>query len=180
MDVLSAIFSCFPSGGRPSDITVVCNQMAFTEKDAQLADDIVDILFEAEKPGQALQHQLKGVVHPEGWYKGLAKRILHGVENALNRGKPMGHAMKKAFDRASAAANEFVQEHPVFAAAIVTVAAIGILVLLVPWVVEALGFAELGPVEGSFAAWWQSTFPDAEAGSFFSYLQKLGMRWGET
>lgn len=149
MDVLSAIFSCFPSGGRPSDITVVCNQMAFTEKDAQLADDIVDILFEAEKPGQALQHQLKGVVHPEGWYKGLAKRILHGVENALNRGKPMGHAMKKAFDRASAAANEFVQEHPVFAAAIVTVAAIGILVLLVPWVVEALGFAELGPVEGT-------------------------------
>ncbi|KAK3703771.1 hypothetical protein LTR37_014217 [Vermiconidia calcicola] len=143
MDVLSAIFSCFPSGGRSPDTTVECNQMAFTEKDAQLADDIVDILFEAEKPGQALQHQLK----------------VSYTQRAGTKVLP--------------------SQHPVFAAAIVTVVAIGILVLLVPWVVEALGFAELGPVEGSFAAWWQSTFPDAEAGSFFSYLQRLGMRWGK-
>lgn len=32
---------------------------------------------------------------------------------------------------------------------------------------------------GSFAAWWQSTFPDAEAGSLFAYLQRLGMKWGK-
>jgi hypothetical protein len=28
---------------------------------------------------------------------------------------------------------------------------------------------------GSFAAWWPSIFPDAEAGSLFPYLQRLGM-----
>lgn len=75
----------------------------------------------------------------------------------------MGAAMKEAFDKATNAAKDFVGEHPVFAAAIVTVVAIGILVLLVPWVVEALGLGELGPVEGeqlsrcNSISYWLST-----------------------
>lgn len=106
--------------------------------------------------------------------------------------------MKEAFEKASFAAEEFTKEHPVIVGVVVTVVAVGILVLLVPWAVEALGFAELGPIEGnihltikiiskevnryylgSWAAFWQSTFPDAEAGSLFSYLQRLGMKWGK-
>ena len=58
--------------------------------------------------------------------------------------------MKEAFDKASAATEVFVNEHPVLVQAMVTVVAIGILALLVPWAVEALGFAELGPVEGTW------------------------------
>ena len=54
-----------------------------------------------------------------------------------------------------------------------------------PWVVEVLGFSELGPVEGwspkcvgSFAAWWQSTYAGyVPAGSLFSFFQRLGMVW---
>lgn len=122
--------------------------------------------------------------------------------------------MREAFDKAYAEAEKFCEEHPVFRDALVTVVAIGILVLVMPWAVEALGwvllegmgFEEVGVVEGkplsipcfcisflichlnmsisnlqflgSFAAWWQSTFPEAEAGSFFSYLQRMGMTWG--
>ena len=58
--------------------------------------------------------------------------------------------MKEAFDKASAAAAEFVHEHPVFVAAVATIVAIGILVILVPWAVEALGFGATGPIEGEF------------------------------
>jgi hypothetical protein len=59
-------------------------------------------------------------------------------------------ALKEASDKAYAAAAEFVHEHPVLTAALVTIVAIGILVLLAPWAVEALGFGELGPVEGKY------------------------------
>lgn len=87
--------------------------------------------------------------------------------------------MKDTYDKVREVAEEFVKEHPVLVEVLVIVVAIGILAVLVPWAVEALGFGELGPVAGSFAAWWQSTFPDVEAGSLFSYLQRLGMKWGK-
>ena len=51
-------------------------------------------------------------------------------------------AEQVAFGRASAAAAEFVKEHPML-----TVVAIGMLAILTPWVVEQLGFTVLGPVK---------------------------------
>jgi hypothetical protein len=69
-------------------------------------------------------------------------------------------------------------------------------VIIAPWVIEALGFAELGPLEGmsrlqcclvsakltyaagSFASWWQSTYGGlVPKGSLFSFFQRLGMVW---
>ncbi|KAF7504778.1 hypothetical protein GJ744_001711 [Endocarpon pusillum] len=142
------------------------------------AASILSTLLSAEKSGQDLDRRLQAIVGSCGWYEGLAKRVLDGLVAVVKSGAAMSGAMKEASDKASAAASDFVHQHPVFTAAVAVVVAIGILVLLAPWAVEALGFGELGPVEGSFAAWWQSTFPDVEAGSFFSYLQRLGMRWG--
>lgn len=52
--------------------------------------------------------------------------------------------MKISFERSISEAYEFSSDHPVYFAII----ALGILVLLAPWALEALGFAELGPVEG--------------------------------
>ncbi|KAK5454968.1 hypothetical protein LTS15_005688 [Exophiala xenobiotica] len=89
----------------------------------------------------------------------------------------MSGAKKEAYDKALAIASDFTKEHPVLIAAILTIVAIGILVYLAPWVVEVLGFGEFGPAEGSFAAFWQSTFPDVEAGSWFAWFQRLGMKW---
>ncbi|ERF76607.1 hypothetical protein EPUS_04427 [Endocarpon pusillum Z07020] len=144
----------------------------------ELAASILSTLFTAEKSGHDLDRRVQDIVRSCGWYEGLAKRVLDGLVAAVKSGAAMGGAMKEASDKATVAASDFVHEHPVFTAAVAVVVAIGILVLLAPWAVEALGFGELGPIEGSFAAWWQSTFPDVEAGSFFSYLQRLGMRWG--
>lgn len=119
----------------------------------ELATSILSALLTAEKPGHDLDRRLQDLVRPcGGWYEGLAKRVLDGVIAAVQSGATgMGGAMKEAFDTATVAASEFVHEHPVFTAAVAVVVAIGILVLLVPWAVEALGFAELGPVEGEFS-----------------------------
>ena len=61
----------------------------------------------------------------------------------------MNQAMKEAYDKACAAAAEiegFARDHPVFC----TVVALGVLVILAPYVLEALGFGALAPVEGEF------------------------------
>lgn len=68
----------------------------------------------------------------------------------LDSGKVLVGAMKETYDKVKEVAENFVKEHPILTAMIVTVIAIGILVVLVPWAVEALGFGELGPVEGKF------------------------------
>ncbi len=52
--------------------------------------------------------------------------------------------LKEAYDKAVAAAVGFARDHPVWT----TLIAIGILVVLLPWVLEGLGFGELGPIEG--------------------------------
>lgn len=145
----------------------------------EIAASILSTLFTAEKSGHDLERTLQDIVHSCGWYEGLAKRVLDLLVDALKTGKAMAGAMKEAYDKAAAIASDFVHKNPVLTAVIATVVAIGILAILAPWAVEALGFGELGPIEGSFAAWWQSTFPDVEAGSWFSYFQRLGMKWGK-
>ena len=93
-------------------------------------------------------HQTAG-----GWSQYLAAKILSALEAVLTA-KPvreMNGAMKDAFKKACDAAKViegFAAEHPLATAACVTIIAIGILVVLTPYVVEWLGFAELGPVEG--------------------------------
>lgn len=118
----------------------------------EVASSILTTIFSAEKSGPDLERRLQELVRSSGWSEGLAKRILDGLVDALNSSKAMGGAVKEAFDKASAVASEFVHEHPVFVAAVATVVAIGILVILVPWAVEVLGFGELGPAEGEFEA----------------------------
>lgn len=183
MDFLSSILECLgsradspnkkqkPVSGLKAPSTQLINE-------EELASSILSALLNAEKSGQNLEDRLRSLVQTTDWYERLAQRILDGLVSALHSGRVTGAAMKEACDKASAAAVEFVREHPVFTEVVVTIVAIGILVIIFPWAVEALGFGELGPVEGSFAALWQSTFPDAEAGSFFAYLQRLGMKWG--
>ena len=90
---------------------------------------------------------------PKAGTKPFAKRVLDRLIHALKASKVMGKAMKDAFDKASSAAEEFVEKHPVYTAAIITIIAIGVLVLITPWIIELLGFGELGPIEGKQLAY---------------------------
>ncbi|KAH6641906.1 hypothetical protein F5144DRAFT_610583 [Chaetomium tenue] len=102
------------------------------------------------------------------WTSRLAEHVLHGLEDALKGDhSTWGEALNEAYTRASELARaelaslwEYAQDHPyeVAASVLLTVLALGVLGRLVPGLVRVLGFGRAGPVEGSFAAWWQQLY----------------------
>jgi ElaB/YqjD/DUF883 family membrane-anchored ribosome-binding protein len=109
-------------------------------------------LQSAEKAGRNLQATIEDIVtEAGGWSEQIAVSILAMLENILKAGSPLGQAMKEAYDKACEAAKslgEFIHDHPIW----FTIIALGILVILAPAVLEALGFGALGPVEGKYSA----------------------------
>jgi len=149
-----------------------------TDDEIELAASrFVSILLEAKTADPSdvrLKAALRDTVGTCGYYDRLAKWILEKLANSLRDGAALGNTVKEASERAIVAAADFVKEHPAYC----TLIAIGILVIMAPWVLELLGFAELGPVKGSFAALWQARYAGyVPKGSLFSYLQRLGMVW---
>ncbi|KAF9698082.1 hypothetical protein EKO04_003800 [Ascochyta lentis] len=144
----------------------------------EIAENVVSTILRAEKAGAGLRAELDIVVGPFGWKEYLAEKVLEKLGAALQGAHDkLGPAVCDAYHKAWDIANDiegFVIQHPVMC----TIIALGVLVVIAPWVIEALGFAELGPVEGSFASWWQSTYGGlVPKGSLFSFFQRLGMVW---
>ncbi|KAJ0327548.1 hypothetical protein COL5a_005930 [Colletotrichum fioriniae] len=162
------------------------------------ASEFIDILRTAEKGGKDFEHRLRNIVTVNSWTEELAKYILSGVEGLVRHRDTIGQVVRETVDKSTEAADsvfEFAKEHPVF----VTIIAIGVLVIVAPWVVEALGFGELGPIAGkscrpcsrsvfsgqaltnnldTFASWWQARYAGCvPKRSLFSFLQRLGMTW---
>ncbi|WYZ41266.1 hypothetical protein EsH8_V_000161 [Colletotrichum jinshuiense] len=156
-------------------VGVITRQPVRSAQDA--AGEFLDILRTAEKGGKSLERRLRGIVTTTSWTEELAKYILSGVETLIQHRDTVGLVVREAMDKSTDAAQsifEFAKEHPVF----VTVIAIGVLVLIAPWVIEALGFGELGPVANTFASWWQARYAGyVPKGTLFSFLQRLGMTW---
>jgi hypothetical protein len=161
---------------------------------ARLADDIVAKLAAAESAA-ALRADLRSAAHACGWREGLAEAVFEALKRAVELGTEMGPLMKEAYDKVVAAVNnveEWAEAHPVTTTLIV----LGLLAVMVPWVLTALGFAEGGILEGtctsfccmswrvykvlgSWAALWQATYRGyVPKGSLFSFFQSLGTRIG--
>ncbi|BDD54463.1 hypothetical protein MAP00_000081 [Monascus purpureus] len=118
--------------------------------------------------------RLDETVGEYGWTEEIGKAVLHGLEQAIRARAKMTDAVNQAVQTATEAAVGFAKEHPVYC----TLIALGVLAILTPWVIEALGFGELGPIEGSFAAFWQRMYAGyVPKNSLFSYFQRLGMIW---
>ena len=90
-----------------------------------------------------------------GWSEWLAEGIFNKlfdfVQDENNR-KLAGEAFARAWDEAAKGAKlikDQAEEHPLLATAIVCIIVFGILMLISPWVLEAFGFGELGPIEGN-------------------------------
>ncbi|GME54599.1 hypothetical protein C8Q74DRAFT_726388 [Neofusicoccum parvum] len=146
------------------------------DTDDAVAQDFVDTLLTAERKDKDLEEKLDSVVGTSGWNwkEGFAKAVLNKLEQAIKIGAQMSGTMKEALEKATGAASEFARDHPVY----FTLIALGVLVILTPWVIEALGFGELGPIEGSFAAAWQRSFAGyVPKGALWTYFQRLGMVW---
>ena len=121
----------------------------------EAAESIVSAMLDADEIGPSLNATIQSIVHQAGgWSEWLAAKILAALEAVLKADKSLNAAMKEAYDKACEAFQKvegFAVDHPVFC----TLIALGILVVLVPYVVECLGFCagfgELGPIEGKLA-----------------------------
>jgi hypothetical protein len=141
MSIFQAIAECL-LGSYTTNVAHSSNK-----DDTKVAADIIEILYTAEKNGAELKQKLHETLHAENWTESLAEAILNALEAAVREGRAMSPALKEAYDKACKAADAvggFAKEHPVFC----TVIVLGILVLLMPWAIEAIGFAAEGPVEG--------------------------------
>ncbi|KAJ5312552.1 hypothetical protein PENANT_c007G06426 [Penicillium antarcticum] len=139
-----------------------------------IASDILTKILNADTR-DSLHKQLREEVSAYSWSEAIAKALLHGLVNAIEAGTEMAQAAADAAAKSKEAAIDFAIEHPVYA----TLIALGILALLTPWTLEILGFGELGPIEGSWAAAWQSRWyaEGVPKKALFTYFQRLGMTW---
>ncbi|KAF1852104.1 uncharacterized protein K460DRAFT_274148 [Cucurbitaria berberidis CBS 394.84] len=179
---LQTIVACMTCA-EPKDTTYADEKLALLRDDdircaIDIADDVVNTMLRTATTGHALRMQLDSIVGVYGWKENIAKWVLEKLTLALQDAhETLGPAMRDAYHKAWDVARSiegFVIEHPIMC----TMIALGVLAILSPWVLEALGFAEAGPVADTFAAWWQSTYGGlVPKGSLFSFLQRLGMTW---
>lgn len=88
-------------------------------------------------------------VHTNSWTSVFAESALNHLIEALNSGNPLGDLLHEIYERVRAFALQtfqFAKDHPV----LVAVIALGILFLIAPWVVSALGFTEEGVLAGEY------------------------------
>ncbi|KAF4547164.1 Hypothetical protein D9617_55g071580 [Elsinoe fawcettii] len=146
----------------------------------ELADQIVTKPLTADNNDADLKAELISMITTEGWQDELATKVLAAVQCAIEMGKEMGPAMSSAYEKAEKGVqgiSEWAQENPEMAALIVTLIALGILAIMMPWLMVWLGFAEEGIIEASWAAFWQATYRGfVPKRSLFAYLQSLGTR----
>jgi hypothetical protein len=117
----------------------------YDDKMALLANDVLVAIQEAKEIGDDLRVHVDEIVQTSSWTEKLAESLLDQLAKGLRNEMKMGGALKDAFNKAVAAATKFARDHPAYC----TLIALGILVILLPWVIEALGFGELGPIEGT-------------------------------
>lgn len=115
----------------------------------EVANEVVNAILRAEKAGARLKADLDSIVGPYGWKEYLAEKVLEKLSAALQGAHDkLGPAIRDAYHKAWSVANEiedFVIKNPIMC----TIIALGVLVIIAPGVIEALGFAEFGPVEGT-------------------------------
>lgn len=215
MDFLNSITNCFGSTARdnhaPDDHEKPRRDPKPVRSAKDISKDVIQLLRVAEKNGPTLRRQVNDAVGEQGWTESIARAIVAGLEALIKQsrdkiGPVLGDFIDKAEDAAKAVF-AFPHQHPYLTAGFATIVAVGVLVLVAPWAVEALGLAEMGPVAGkdaffcrgnntsghllfkcatadavsdSFAAWWQFTYAGfVPKNSLFSFFQRLGMIWGQ-
>jgi len=111
------------------------------------ANSFITTVFLAEKNGADLRQALSEIIETHSWRQNFAKAVFEATQKAIETARPMNDALREVYEKVVGVIDGvegFVREHPVMCALI----ALGVLVLVAPWVVEAVGFAEGGVLEG--------------------------------
>lgn len=156
MDLLSTIIECIrgPSTTETEEAEFDHKPLlpsSISPRSAQdIAEDVIHIIQTAEKRGRDLQIRIHNTVDTQGWTEEIAKAILDKLQQVINQGQQSA-VLQEAIDSVTQVVRDifqFARDHPDAAAVFCTLVALGVLVLIGPWIIEALGFGELGPVEG--------------------------------
>ncbi len=161
MDLFSAINDCL-FGGPPEKMTSSTpakirgdneyKDYPSKRSDQDISADIVALFRNADCITPQLSKEVNDLVGPQGWTENIAKAVLAALETIIKHGRDkVGGALNECIARAEEEAKscfQFAKDHPYLTAGFVTIVAIGVLVFMAPWVVEALGFGELGPIAG--------------------------------
>jgi len=155
-----------------------CNQNSEkAPSDEELAAQIVDKIYTAEKSGNALKIELRRMVQANGLREYLAQAVINALATALKEGRAMSAPLKEAYDEACEEARkvkEWTDDNPVIANIIYTIIALGIVALLMPWLLGVVGFVDGDIVAGSWVARWMSRYQGfVPKGSLLSYIQSL-------
>ena len=168
--------------------------------------DVARLLWEADWNDDALQGRISEAVGGQSWNRKMVEACLDGVIEYVERGRDdgMGLAMCDALDRATDVADEafeFPRRHPESLDGFIAIVAAGMLAdMQGAWVLELLGFGEVGgkeEIEGtrdiamltsdkivfsdrprplSFAAWWAREYADyIPDGAAYTYLHRMDM-----
>ena len=122
-------------------------------------DEAVKALISAFQKHEKIGHELRTTVHEieiscGGWTEYIAQKLIETVQDIVKDGGILLGVLDASYKKAEAAmegVEGFVKDHPVWAAAIAAVIALGICYLLMPWVLEAVGFEQIGPRAGKAA-----------------------------
>ena len=132
--ILSAIAECLTGTPHPTYSILVTEKYPHptNEKsgrsDQDVADEILELLFNASKNDPNLEFKLQSVVGTYGLKESITERVLNDLESAFENGAPMVEAVKNAFERSVLEAYEFAKDYSVYFAII----ALGVLVLMAP------------------------------------------------
>lgn len=124
-------------------------------KTEEATSAIISALLNTKKPGPALYVVIQDLAaQAGGWSEWLAVSVLNAVQKILQEGSNLLRgAMKEAYDKAQIAVEhikDFARDHPLYTTAICVVVALGVLVILLPWVIHALGFMAAGVEAGTY------------------------------
>jgi hypothetical protein len=152
---LQAILACLTCGDVEPKVVTYPNEKAALlsahdiRSAVEIADDVVATLMHTKLVGPALKMRLDSIVGAYGWRENIAKYVFEKLAQALQYShENLGPAVRDAYHKAWEVAKSiegFVIEHPVMS----TIIALGVLAIIAPWVLEALGFGESGPIEGT-------------------------------
>lgn len=126
---------------------------AHLDSDEERAKEFVNKLRFTEKNGNALKAELQGMIQANGWREYFQEAMMKALKEMVEAGGHMGPIFEKAYHEAMEKAmqfKEFADNHKV----LYWIVAIGILAIMAPWVLEALGFAESGILEGMTVQFW--------------------------
>lgn len=111
-------------------------------------DRILNFLFTTDKRTPVLSLVDPTIYDPDNTPESIAKHVLEGLEAVLSstsgEGKKVtGRAFKEVFDEVNAAINGLLNEHTGYVEVAMTIFALGMLQLMAPPVIKALGFMRL-------------------------------------